>query len=75
MLEHEKFYLRPIDYSDTLQIVKWINNPNFLSACICPEPITVETHLKYMKEKIITGEVIQFIIVLKHSNESVGTVY
>ena len=74
-IEGNGFYLRPIADDDTVNIVKWCNNPNFLSTCIRPKPITAEGHRQYMASKVKKGEVIQFIIVLSTSNKPVGTVY
>lgn len=66
--------LRPIDEGDTDLIVKWRNNPSVRKNFIFREIFTSEMHQKWFKEKVLTGEVIQYIIETK-DGLPVGSVY
>ncbi len=57
-----KFFLRPISESDTESIVRWRNTETVRCHCMTKTPITVESHLLFYKEKVITGKYKQFIV-------------
>lgn len=65
--------IRPITEEDTDNIVKWRNNPNVMKNFIYQELFTREGHLNWYKNRILTGEVYQYII--ECDNIPVGSVY
>jgi len=75
IIEGQRVRLRPITMSDTELIVKWRNKDSVRQNFIFREPFTVEMHEAWMKNKVETGEVIQYIIEDKNSNMPVGSVY
>lgn len=68
-------YLRPINICDTDNIIRWRNSENVKRYFIYQSDFTKEEHLKWMETKVGTGEVIQFIIVEKKTNNPIGSVY
>lgn len=70
----EKIILRPITFDDTNLIVKWRNNPQVKENFIFQEAFTTKIHETWMKTKVITGEVCQYIIEDKNNNP-IGSVY
>lgn len=74
-LQGEKVYLRPMTVEDTDWIVGWRNNPRVRKNFIYQKPFTREGHLKWIRDKVDTGEVIQFIICEKETDRPVGSVY
>jgi len=60
---------------DTADIIRWRNadhvRANFLYQALLDE----ETHLNWIKKKVNTGQVIQFVIVEKENDRGVGSVY
>lgn len=60
---------------DTDRIVGWRNNPRVRKNFIYQKPFTREGHLKWIRDKVDTGEVIQFIICEKETDRPVGSVY
>lgn len=60
---------------DTDRIVGWRNNPRVRRNFIYQKPFTREGHLKWIRDKVDTGEVIQFIICEKETDRPVGSVY
>lgn len=60
---------------DTDRIVGWRNNPRVRKNFIYQKPFTREGHLKWIRDKVETGEVIQFIICEKETDRPVGSVY
>ena len=74
-MDLESIYLRPISYADTENIVRWRNQPVIKSKFVFQDDITEESHNEYMKNKVETGEVIQYIIVLKENDKDIGTVF
>ena len=71
----EKIDLRNITNDDTPLIIKWRNNQRVSENFIYREKLTVSEHEKWIRTKINTGEVIQFIICEKLKKRPVGTVY
>lgn len=65
--------LRPIEKSDTDLIVAWRNNPLVRGNFIFQEPFTPEMHLRWMDERVATGQVAQFII--EREGAPVGSVF
>ena len=75
IIEGQSIRLRPIAMSDTEMIVKWRNNDAVRQNFIFREPFTAQMHEAWMKNKVETGEVIQYIIEDKNTNLPIGSVY
>ncbi|MBO5479007.1 MAG: UDP-4-amino-4,6-dideoxy-N-acetyl-beta-L-altrosamine N-acetyltransferase [Clostridia bacterium] len=71
----ENVELRSITLEDTSNILKWRNNPSVKKNFCIQEDLTKETHLNWFHNKILTKEVVQFIIIEKPSNTPVGSTY
>ena len=75
IVECNNCYLRPINLDDTDLIVKWRNNESVRKNFIFQDPFTKEIHENWMKTKVASGEVIQYIIVEKVNDRPIGSVY
>ena len=75
VINGEKLSLRPITDADTEDIVRWRNDPEVWKYFLFREPFTPEMHRDWLKNKVETGKVIQYIIVERASGKSVGSVY
>lgn len=73
--QKERIVLEPIKKSDTPLIVAWRNNENVRKNFIFQETFTEEMHNHWLNTKVASGQVVQFIIRLKKSNEAIGSVY
>ena len=73
--ESDRLTFRPITESDTENILIWRNNTNVLNHFIHRETLTKEEHLNWLKTRVATGEVIQFIIIKKDGSVPIGSVY
>lgn len=69
--------LRPITDDDAGLIVKWRNSPKVYESLYNHNPITVESHLKYLHSKQKDGSYVQFIVELTDSEDTVpiGTTF
>ncbi len=65
--------IRPINYGDTENIIKWRNSDYVRCHFIYQALFTKESHENWMKNMVETGKVAQFIILL--DSEAVGSVY
>ncbi len=74
-LEGSKVYLRPIEVTDTDSMVKWRNREFVRKNFINQEPLTPEIHLNWLKTKVDTGKVVQFIITVNDTGRAIGSVY
>ena len=63
ILTGEKVVLRPITDADTDNIVRWRNTPSVRDNFIFRQTFTPEMHRNWLKTKVATGEVVQYIIV------------
>ena len=70
-----KLSLRPITDADTADIVRWRNDPEVWKYFLFRDPFTPEMHRDWLRNKVETGKVIQYIIVEHESGQSVGSVY
>ena len=75
VINGEKLILRPITDADTDDIVRWRNDPEVWKYFLFREPFTPEMHRAWLRDKVETGKVIQYIIVEHESGKSVGSVY
>lgn len=67
--------LREINLEDTEKIIKWRNNINVKKNFCIQEDLTSEMHMNWFKNKILTGEVKQFIIKDEEQGMEVGSTY
>ena len=75
VINGEKLTLRPITDADTDDIVRWRNAPEVWRYFLFREPFTPAMHRAWLQNKVMTGKVIQYIIVERESGKSVGSVY
>ena len=75
ILAGERVILRPITLEDTPLIVAWRNDPSVLQNFIYRGPFTAAVHINWMKTKVASGEVVQYIIEDRKSGRPVGSVY
>lgn len=67
--------LRPINLDDTNNIIKWKNSDSVKKNFCIQENLTKETHINWYNNRILTGEVQQFVIRDNSINKDVGSVY
>lgn len=75
VINGEKLSLRPVKDADTGDIVRWRNDPEVWKYFLFREPFTPEMHRAWLRDKVETGKVIQYIIVEHETGKSVGSVY
>ncbi len=75
VLEDVSIILRPIQPEDTEFIVKWRNDQSVSQNFVFREKITSEDHMKWYHEKVLTGQVVQYIIVESKTGLPMGSVY
>ena len=75
LIEGEKVILRPITDADTDDIVRWRNDPEVWRYFLFREPFTPEMHRAWLRDKVATGRVIQYIIIDRESGRSAGSLY
>ena len=75
ILEGRRIILRPITEDDTADIVRWRNSEEVMQYFIFREPFTAEMHTNWLRTKVASGQVIQYIILRKEDNKAVGSVY
>ena len=71
----EQTYIRPITYDDTDLIVNWRNQEEIKSRFFFREPFTREMHENWMRTKVDTGKVVQFIVCMNDGDVPVGSTY
>ena len=74
-LEGEKVFLTPISYDDCEDFVRWRNSDFIRERFIYRKTFTVEDQIKWIKNKVEPGFVVQFIIWDKADNKKIGSVY
>lgn len=67
--------LRPITLDDTDLIVKWRNNPSVVQNFIFREKFTKEMHENWMRTKVESGQVVQYIVEERKTKKPIGSVY
>ncbi len=75
MVESKRLLFRPITADDTDMVLKWRNSKAIQHNFIYRKEVTREDHLNWLKTKVGTGKVIQFIIVEKDKGRPIGSVY
>ena len=75
VINGERVSLRPITDADTDNIVKWRNNPDVYRYFIFREWFTPEMHRSWLSTRVLTGQVVQYIILAGEERRAVGSVY
>ena len=75
LINGEKVSLRPISREDTPLIVAWRNKPSVYRHFIFRQPFTPPLHENWLRTKVDTGQVIQYIILENPSRRPIGSVY
>lgn len=75
ILHGKKVVLESIGYEDTKLIVKWRNKDSVRNNFIFQDTFTEEIHNNWMKTKVETGDVVQFIIKELEANVPIGSVF
>lgn len=71
----EQIYLRPIGAEDTKRIVEWRNQQDVVKNFIYRDVLSVHEHEQWLKNKVFTGLVHQFIVCMREQDTPVGCVY
>lgn len=74
-LVYKDLILRSISEEDTDDILKWRNSEHVRKYFIYQKEIKKDDHLNWLKNKVETGSVIQFMILNRADQRSVGSVY
>lgn len=74
IITKDNITLRPVTNEDTENIVRWRNEEHVRRNFLYQELFTPGTHLKWLKDKVETGKVIQFIISVDKKTD-IGSVY
>lgn len=75
MIVGEKVVLKQITKEHTPLIVKWRNNPKVRNNFIFQETFTETIHNNWMKNRVETGEVVQYIICTAEDEMPIGSTY
>ena len=75
LINGEKVSLRPISREDTPLIVAWRNKLSVYRHFIFRQPFTPPLHENWLRTKVDTGQVIQYIILENPSRRPIGSVY
>ena len=70
-----RIILRPITADDTAMVLAWRNSDRTVRNYYYRKPVTEEDHAKWLKEKVDTGEVWQYVAILKETDTPIGSVY
>ena len=68
-------YLRPIAEADTDLIVAWRNDPSVRDRFVFRETFTRQMHEAWLRDRVATGQVVQFMICESETARPVGSVY
>lgn len=75
ILENNLVSLRFMTEEDTDKIIAWRNSPVVMKRFLYRKPLTREDHLSWIHNRIESGEVVQFVIVIKDSRQEIGSTY
>lgn len=75
VLENKDLKFIPISDEYTELIVSWRNNDRVFNNFIFSERMTEEMHRNWLRNKVETGQVIQFIVIEKDTDIPIGSVY
>lgn len=71
----DELIARPITFEDTEDVVRWRNLPEVRHYFIFQKPFTNDSHNEWMRTKVLTGQVEQFIVEVMPEHSSIGSVY
>lgn len=71
----DRVYLREMTIEDTKDIIRWRNAPFVVENFIYKKPLTEEDHLNWIRTKIETGLVRQFVVCDKETDKGFGSIY
>lgn len=74
-LKTDRIYLRPITEADTEMVLRWRNSDLVRQRFLYRKEITPADHMVWLKTKVYTGQVAQFIIYITETNKPIGSVY
>ena len=74
-IDGDIIYLTSITYDDTDDIVRWRNSEAIREQFIYRQKFTAEGHNNWMRTKVETGQVVQFIVWDKASDTKIGSIY
>ena len=74
-IEGEKIFLTPMQIEDAEDFVRWRNSDFVMQRFFIKEPFTVEGQIKWITNKVLTGEVVQFVAWDKADNVKIGSTY
>ncbi len=74
-MTYEGVTIRPITEQDTANIIKWRNAPSVVEHFIYRTPLDEKSHLNWLHNRVLTGDVAQFVIVDNTDKKDVGSVY
>ncbi len=72
---NEELNIRPITLGDTDYVVRWRNDPRIKSNFIYQGVFTKESHNEWIRTKVFTGQVRQFIMDMMPGDQPVGSLY
>lgn len=75
LMKGERVYLRKMTVEDTDNIVRWRNAPHVVKNFIYRKPLTREDHLNWIRTKIDTGLVCQFVVGRIEDGREFGSIY
>ncbi len=73
VIEGKRVILRRMKEEDTAAAVRWRNASCVREQYIFKDTVTEEMHRKWFRERVMSGEVEQFVIVIKDSGEEIGS--
>lgn len=71
----EDVYIRPMNYDDVDDVVRWRNSDGVRKYFIYRKDFTREGQIDWLKNHVETGEVAQMIICLANNDKPIGCVY
>lgn len=74
-IKGSQIYLRPITIEDTDYVVRWRNDKKIVENFIYRKNISKEEHISWLRNKVETGQVIQFIICDLQTDKPLGSIY
>lgn len=75
LMKSDRLYLRKMTVEDTDNILRWRNNPEVVKNFIYRIPVTREDHLNWIKTKVETGLVCQFVVGRIEDGREFGSIY
>lgn len=75
IIEGNRLLLRQITEGDTESILRWRNSEHVRRNFIHQEPITISEHEQWIRDKLLSGQAIQFIMIVKETQQPIGSVY